>query len=157
MHSPEELASWRQALTQTWADHVPLASAMGVEIRRLDNDLLQLAAPLERNRNHLGTAFGGSLQGLATLAGWGVTLLASGGPGACHVVVRESQMRFLAPVNGELVAEAAMPSAAAVATFRMGLRERGRARLTVPVVVRGTGDAPAARFIGEFVALAPEA
>lgn len=156
MYTASELASWRQALARLWVDSIPLAAAMGVKIRRLDNDVLQLAAPLAPNRNHMGSAFGGSLQGLATLAGWGVTLVSAGPPESCHVVVREAQMRFLIPVNGELIAEASMPPAAAVATFRMGLQERGRARLTVPVAIRGPSEAPAARFIGEFVAFARE-
>jgi thioesterase domain-containing protein len=156
MYSEAELAAWRQELTRLWTDSIPLATAMQVKICRLDNNLLELAAPLAANRNHLGTAFGGSLQGLATLAGWGVTLVSAGPPGACHVVVREAQMRFLVPVSGELIAEADMPRGAAVAAFRMGLQERGRARLTVPVVIRGPGESPAARFVGEFVAFARE-
>lgn len=154
MHTAADLASWRLELARLWHDSIPLAAAMGVEIRRLDNDMLQLAAPLAPNRNHMGSAFGGSLQGLATLAGWGVTLMSAGSPGSCHVVVREAQMRFLVPVSGELIAVADMPQAAAVATFRMGLNERGRARLTVPVAIRGPGESPAARFVGEFVAFA---
>lgn len=156
MYSEVELAQWRQELARLWTDSIPLAAAMQVEIRRLDNNLLQLTAPLAANCNHLGSAFGGSLQGLATLAGWGITLMSAGPPGTCHVVVREAQMRFLVPVSGELIAEAGMPQAAATATFRMALRERGRARLTVPVVIRGPNESPAARFVGEFVAFARE-
>lgn len=156
MYSEAELAAWRQELARLWTDSIPLAAAMQVELRRLDNDLLQLAAPLAANSNHLGSAFGGSLQGLATLAGWGITLMSAGPPGTCHVVVREAQMRFLAPVVGDLLAEAELPAAAAVATFRLALRERGRARLTVPVAIQGPGESPAARFVGEFVAFARE-
>lgn len=156
MYTASELAKWRQALARLWQDSIPLAAAMGVDIRRLDNDVLELAAPLAPNRNHMGSAFGGSLQGLATLAGWGVTLMAAGAPGSCHVVVREAQMRFLVPVSGELVAQADLPQATAAATFRMGLKERGRARLTVPVAIRGPGESPAARFVGEFVAFVRE-
>jgi thioesterase domain-containing protein len=137
-----------------WAEGIPLAAAMGVEIRRLDEHLLEIAAPLAPNRNHMGTAFGGSLQGLATLAGWGVTLIATGSADTYHVVIRDAQMRFLAPVSGELVATAARPSPGAVAAFHGKLAERGRARLTVPVTIQGPGDTVAARFVGEFVALA---
>ena len=147
------LAHWAPRLKQLWAEGIPLASAMQVEIRRLDERVLELAAPLAPNRNHMGSAFGGSLQGLATLAGWGVTLIAAGDPDRQHVVIREAQMRFFTPVSGELLAAAAMPSAAAIAAFHGALAERGRARLTVAVEVRGPGDSVAARFVGEFVAL----
>jgi thioesterase domain-containing protein len=145
---------WPQRLGALWAGGIPLASAMRVEIRRLDEQLLAVAAPLAPNRNHMGSAFGGSLQGLATLAGWGVTLIAAGDPEAYHVVIRDAQMRFLEPVAGELLAEAARPTAGAVAAFHATLAQRGRARLTVPVIIRGPGDSVAARFVGEFVALA---
>jgi thioesterase domain-containing protein len=145
---------WPVRLGALWAEGIPLAGAMGVEIRRLDEHVLEIAAPLAPNRNHMGTAFGGSLQGLATLAGWGVTLIATGHPDTHHVVIRDAQMRFLAPVSGELVATAVRPSPAAVAAFRGTLAERGRARLTVPVMIQGPDDAVAARFVGEFVALA---
>jgi thioesterase domain-containing protein len=152
MNSPTPFAAWQTRLEQLWADGIPLAAAMAVEFRRLDEHHLELAAPLEPNRNHMGTAFGGSLQGVATLAGWGVTLIAAGDVGARHVVIRDAQMRFSAPVSGAIQAEAAMPSVAAIAAFRNALTERGRARLTVPVAIRGPGDTIAARFVGEFVA-----
>jgi thioesterase domain-containing protein len=146
---------WRPRLESLWAAGIPLAAAMQVEIRCLDAERLVLAAPLAPNRNHMGTAFGGSLQGLATLAGWGVALVAAGEQAASHVVIRDARIRFIEPVSGELVAEAAMPSAGAVATFRGALARRKCARLTVPVLIGGPGDSIAARFVGEFVAFAP--
>jgi thioesterase domain-containing protein len=151
MTSATSFAAWQRRLAQLWADGIPLAGAMAVEIRRLDEHHLELWAPLEPNRNHMGTAFGGSLQGIAALAGWGVTLVAAG-EGARHMVIRDAQMRFRAPVSGAIRAEASMPSAAAIAAFRGALAERGRARLTVPVAIRGPGNTVAARFVGEFVA-----
>ena len=145
-------AEWRQSLARLWADGIPLATSMGVEIRRLDEAGLELAAPLPPNRNHMGTAFGGSLQGLATLAGWGVTLVTAGTPGARHVVVRDARMRFDHPVTGELRARAAMPSPEYAAAFRAVLAARGRARLAVAVKIVGESGLVAARFEGEFVA-----
>jgi thioesterase domain-containing protein len=144
---------WQRRLGELWAEGIPLAGAMGVEIRRLDERVLEIAAPLEPNRNHMGTAFGGSLQGLATLAGWGITLIAAGESEWRHVVIRRSQMQFLTPVSGELVASAPLPSASTVAAFRGALSQRGRARLSVAVTIRGAGDSAAARFVGEFIAL----
>jgi thioesterase domain-containing protein len=149
---------WRERLQALWLRHIPLAAAMQVEIRRLDDRGLQVAAPLAPNRNHVGTAFGGSLQGLATLAGWGVTLVTAGQHGSVQVVVRECRMRFLSPVEGTLVANASWPDAAATAAFRARLAAAGRARLVVDVDIGSPGEDAAARFSGEFVArLAPAA
>ena len=143
---------WRQRLQALWSEHIPLARAMQVEIRRLDGAGLQLAAPLEPNRNHVGTAFGGSLQGLATLAGWGVTLVTADGPGDIRVVIGACQMRFLAPVAGELIATAGWPDAATAAAFRARLAAQQRARLVVAVEIGAPGQGAAARFSGEFAA-----
>jgi thioesterase domain-containing protein len=156
MNSRPSHSAWQQKLAKLWAEGIPQAALMAVEIRQLDDTGLELAAPLEPNRNHMGSAFGGSLQSIATLAGWGVTLLAAGEPGARHVVIRNAQMRFRAPVDGELLAWAAMPSPAAVDVFRAGLARRGHARLTVPVEIRGPGGQVAAAFVGEFVAYGDE-
>ena len=143
---------WRDRLQRLWAERIPLAGAMRVEVRSLDDRGLCLAAPLPPNQNHVGTAFGGSLQGLATLAGWGVTLITADGPGALRVVIRECQMRFLAPVAGELVATAGWPDAATAAAFRARLAAEQRARLVVAVEIGAPVQGAAARFSGEFAA-----
>jgi thioesterase domain-containing protein len=151
MLSDRTPADWIRQLEALWGEGIPLAGAMAVEIRRLDGEFITLAAPLAPNRNHMGSAFGGSLQSLATLTGWAVTLITAGQVSG-HVVIRTSQMKFLTPVAGELVAEAPFPAPVAAAAFRSTLAARGHARLTVPVAVLGRGCRVAGRFVGEFVA-----
>lgn len=68
---------------------IPITQAMGVRVESYDGQQLILRAPIALNHNHLGTAFGGSLNTLATLAGYGFLWLEVGDPG-CHVVIRES-------------------------------------------------------------------
>ncbi|MGD8828046.1 MAG: YiiD C-terminal domain-containing protein, partial [Gammaproteobacteria bacterium] len=51
---------------------IPLIAHMGVEVCPVGEDGIRLRAPLAPNSNHIGTAFGGSLHGLATLACWGL-------------------------------------------------------------------------------------
>lgn len=143
---------WLGRLQQLWSEQIPLAAAMQVEVRSLDARGLCLAAPLAPNRNHVGTAFGGSLQGLATLAGWGATLVTAGSTRDIGVVIAAASMRFIAPVTGELVARAPWPPVSVAAAFREQLAARGRAALAVEVVVEGPEAAAAARFSGRFVA-----
>jgi thioesterase domain-containing protein len=152
MWDEESAGEWRQRLQTLWLQHIPLAGAMRVEIRHLDARGLQLAAPLTASHNHIGTAFGGSLQGLATLAGWGVTLVTAAEHGSTRVVIRECHMRFLAPVAGELLATAAWPEPADAAAFRRQLATTGRARLVVEVDIGAPEEKVAARFSGEFAA-----
>jgi thioesterase domain-containing protein len=151
----QDFAAWRAALEALWTEGIPQAAALGAVIRRLDATGLELAAPLAPNRNHMGSAYGGSLQSLATLAGWGVALLASGSIGPHQILIRKAQMRFMAPVTTELLATARMPDPGVSAAFRTRLAERGHGRLEVGVDVRGHEGPVAARFYGEFIALDP--
>ena len=156
VNPPEDLASWKARLEALWSGKIPLARAMGARVERLDADGLVAAAPLSANVNHMGTAFGGGLQALATLAGWGVTLVASGDDVRYRVVVRLARMRFIAPVTGDLVARARWPGDEEARAFRERLETRGRARLEVRVVF-GPDEAPEGEFRGEFVAMRKDA
>ncbi len=49
-------------------EKIPLTKAMGLHVAESNARRLVLEAPLAANRNHLGTAFGGSLHALPTLA-----------------------------------------------------------------------------------------
>src|SRR5579871_6277344 len=88
-------------------EKIPLTSAMGVRLESWDEERLVLTAPLEPNHNHLGTAFGGSLSAMATLAGYAMIWLELDGKG--HVVVRDSAMRFRRPVTGKIRAVCRRP------------------------------------------------
>jgi thioesterase domain-containing protein len=80
---------------------IPLTRAIGVQVESMDPGGLVLTAPLEPNHNHLGTAFGGSLAALATLAGYALLWLELGDQEA-HIVIRRSQLDYRHPVTGTL-------------------------------------------------------
>ena len=133
-------------------EQIPLTRAMGVRVESFGVDGLVLAAPLEPNHNHLGTAFGGSLAALATLAGYALVWLELGDRGS-HVVIRDSTIRYLRPVRGELRAVCSRPDATAIEEFKARFSLEGKARITFGVVVVDSGE-PAVEFEGTFVALA---
>ncbi len=80
---------------------IPLTRAMSVQVVVYDGAQLVLTAPLAQNHNHLGTAFGGSLNALATLAGYALLWLELNDRTA-HIVIRKSSIQFRHPVRGEL-------------------------------------------------------
>ena len=49
---------------------LPITRHLGLRVLVADPGRVILNAPLAPNRNHKGTAFAGSLNALATLAGW---------------------------------------------------------------------------------------
>ena len=55
-------------------DDIPLTRAMGLRVESLGEGGIRMNAPLEPNVNDKGTAFGGSLAAILTLAGWGAKI-----------------------------------------------------------------------------------
>jgi len=151
-HVPESLAAG--SLEGFLHEKIPLTRAMGLRVAESNSLRLVLEAPLAANVNHLGTAFGGSLHALPTLACYAAlwTLLREAGIDG-HVVVKSSQARYLQPVNGTLRAVCARPAADAVEDFIANLRRHAKARLELQAVVEGSGGRPAVEFKGTFVAV----
>ena len=107
---------------------MPPARAMQLRIIDGRADRLRLEAPLAANVNDKGTAFGGSLVSLMTLAAWGLVVLRIEQAGlSAEVYVADSQVRYLAPLRDDLVAEAWLEEGDWEG-FLDTLRRRGRAR-----------------------------
>lgn len=137
-------------------DTIPLARAMALRVDSYADGELRLSAPLAPNRNDKGCAFGGSLTGLMTLAGWGSAVLRLGDAGHhAEVYVQDSQVRYLAPVWEDIVVLARMPVDDDGAGFTQAYAERGRARATVQVECRLVDGTIAATLAARFVAIDP--
>jgi len=131
---------------------IALAKHIGVMVESADDRTLVLRAPLRPNANHKGTAFGGSLYSLAALAGWAwATRYFAANDISASAVIQESNMQFLLPVHGELVAHLVAPAAAEIDKFRRMLERSSRGRIQLRVELGG-GTAVAARFEGLFAA-----
>lgn len=132
---------------------IPLTRAMGLRVAGIGTRLV-LEAPLDSNINHLGTAFGGSLHALPTLACYAVlwTLLNEAGIN-CHVVIKHSSADYLQPVKGLLRAVCVRPPPESTAGFIDNLRENRKARMTLTAIVEGENAKPAVEFSGVFVAV----
>jgi thioesterase domain-containing protein len=132
-------------------EKIPITRAMGVRVTQYDGSQLRLAAPIALNHNHLGTAFGGSLSALATLAGYGLLWLEIGDKTA-HVVIRKSELSFRRPVRGEIVAICRRPSQDELSQFKSALAQHRKARIHLDVTIEEEGVV-AVEFRGIFIAL----
>lgn len=132
-------------------EQIPLTKAMGVRVEAHDGRQLILTAPLAANHNHLGTAFGGSLSALATLAGYGLLWLELGNRDA-HIVIRRSELDYRHPVTGPLRAVCRKPPEAELAAFRANFAKAGKARIRLEVTVEEAGRV-CMTFVGTFVAI----
>lgn len=123
---------------------------MGVRVVANDESGFTVEAPVAMNSNHLRTAFGGSINAVATLAAYGLLWLELDDP-AAHVVVAESSIRFLRPINTMIRAVCQRPDPGERKAFREQFESLGKARIKLLVAVLEE-DRTAAEFEGTFVA-----
>jgi thioesterase domain-containing protein len=131
-------------------EQIPITRAMGLRVVVNDERGFTVEAPVALNSNHLRTAFGGSINAVATLAAYGLLWLEMNDP-AVHVIVAESSIRFLRPVRETIRAVCLRPPANELEAFRTQLVEKGKARIVLRVNVTEAGQI-AAEFEGIFVA-----
>ncbi|WP_290700766.1 YiiD C-terminal domain-containing protein [Amphritea sp.] len=142
----EEFIDWLKG-------QIPLINHMGFEEPAYDGRSLTLSAALAPNVNDKGTGFGGSLATLATLCGWAmVTLYLKEQGRDCDVMIRDSQLKYLAPVTGDFSAITVLPEQAELDTFISYMDNKGRGRLNLEVEVR-QGDKVAMTLSGAYVAV----
>lgn len=135
--------------------HIPLAAAMQLQVVGLDADAaLHLQAPLPPNRNDKGSAFGGSISSLLTLAGWGWLWLANGRANLQRdIMIYRAEFHYQQPLHDSLQAMCPAPAAAVWDTYRQTLEKRGRARLKLEPVLITADRTVAATMQAEYVAL----
>ncbi|HEX4630442.1 MAG TPA: YiiD C-terminal domain-containing protein [Chthoniobacterales bacterium] len=131
-------------------EQIPITRAMGLRVVANDENGFVVEAPVALNSNHLRTAFGGSINAVATLAAYGFLWMELT-EAAAHVVVAESSIRFLRPVREIIRAICLRPDAKTLGAFGNQFAEKGKARITLRVHVTEAGET-AAEFEGHFVA-----
>ena len=123
---------------------------MGLRVVANDESGFIVDGPVALNSNHLRTAFGGSINAVATLAAYGFLWLEIN-DAAAHVVVAKSAIRFLRPVREMIRATCLPPDRKRLASFRSDFEQKRKARITLRVQVTEAGET-AAEFEGRFVA-----
>jgi thioesterase domain-containing protein len=131
-------------------EQIPITRAMGLRVVASDEDDFTVEAPVALNSNHLRTAFGGSINAVATLAAYGFLWLELNDANA-HVVVAESSIRFLRPVRETIRAVCLQPATDELAAFHSEFAAKGKGRISLRVKVTEAGER-AAEFEGRFVA-----
>jgi thioesterase domain-containing protein len=131
-------------------EQIPITRAMGLRVVAHGENGFVVEAPVALNSNHLRTAFGGSINAVATLAAYGFLWLELK-DAAAHVVVAESSIRFLRPVRETIRAICLAPAAKELESFRSQFHEKGKARIALRVDVIEYSE-KTAEFQGVFVA-----
>ncbi len=133
---------------------MPPVALMQLSIAGYDGRRLQLHAPLSVHVNDKGCAFGGSLASMMTLASWGVVSLLVERAGLhADIYVADSQIRYLAPLFGDLDVVAEPAADANTDDFIDTLRTRGRARIGLVAQTRLPDGGLATDFTARYVAI----
>lgn len=129
----------REWLADVLTRKIPLGGAMKLEIARLDEQGIELHAPLAPNVNDKGTAFGGALVSLMILAGWSLPRLLLRRTGFdADLVIGRCEVRFIKPVESGFAVRCGWPDAEALDRFLEHARVRGRGKLELaPEAVAG--------------------
>lgn len=133
---------------------MPPVRALALRVGAYDGTTLELRAPLAANVNDKGSAFGGSLASLMTLAAWGLTTLKLGEAGfLAEVYIQDSQLRYLKPLYDELRLEARLAPGEEWTAFLSTYAQRGRARALLVAEARDARGEVVTAFEGRYVAL----
>jgi thioesterase domain-containing protein len=134
--------------------NIPLTKAMQLSVTRFDSDGLIMEAPLGPNINDKGTAFGGSLAAILTLAGWALTVLVLRESGLqANVMVYHSVTDYRKPVTGKLIISAFMPDSESKNELIRSFSESGKARWSVSCSALSENGEPAVIYTGKYAAV----
>lgn len=133
---------------------IPMAKAMGVNIPEASETSITVTAPLSVNRNHLDTAFGGSLSTLLIFSCYAWLFQAVNKEGyRCHVLIQSGHTDYILPVNEDLRAICHAPDSKSFIKFLESFRRKGVGRLTLRAEIV-TAKGKACHFEGIFIAQA---
>ena len=133
---------------------IPLTLAMQLKVSAWSDQGLTLMAPLAPNINDKGSAFGGSLSALLTLAGWGLLWLRTKETNmSCDLVIHRAEIRYVRPVTGPILVLCPQPGNVEWLLFCDQFASRGKARIRLRPVVLDLAGQEAVTFQSEFVAL----
>lgn len=130
---------------------IPLTREMQLKVIDCGEDSVSLSAPLECNRNHQNTAFGGSLFSLAVLSGWCLLLdRLDNYQLQGNIVIQDSEIKYLLPVEGEIIATCRLDKSDTLKRFIKMYQRKGMARIQLKSEIQ-IANQTAVEFSGHYV------
>ncbi|WP_151757432.1 YiiD C-terminal domain-containing protein [Dictyobacter vulcani] len=130
---------------------IPITKHLHLTVGAYNEHALRLDAPLAENVNHAGTAFGGSLSALLTLAGWSMAwFVLQESKLSGEIVIQDSSCKYLRPVKQDFSAICYRPPAAQIIRFDKMLRTHKKARLELQAEIHESNTL-SVTFQGRYV------
>jgi thioesterase domain-containing protein len=102
----EKFIGDEEELTQYILENIPILNSVSLSVSDLTENSIKLTAPLYENRNHYGSAFGGSIATVGIVAGWAIlTYKIKEEKVPTTLVIKNSHTEYKRPVKDEFYAE----------------------------------------------------
>ena len=120
---------------------IPLSEAMKFEIVELDDNSIQVRAPLSPNVNIHGTGFAGSIYSLAVLTGWAMCMhILTSEKIDGDLVVGKAEIKYRSAVTGDIDCRCVINESVRL-SFIERIAASGKAKVELEVVVGGEANA----------------
>lgn len=144
-----------QELIAILKDKISLYEHLGITVINISSAEVHFRVSLAKNRNHKGTAFGGSLYATAVLAAYALVLagLKARGIQTENIVIAKGQIEYLRPVDTDFEVLCKFPSPEDETAFYSELVSAGKVRGAIESYIMGGagGDKLMASLTGLFV------
>ncbi|MCT7911254.1 thioesterase domain-containing protein [Arcobacter lacus] len=133
-------------------NEIPLTKFMNLEITKYDEKELITTAPLDKNINDKGTAFGGSLATLTIVSGWSICWLISQelNIDSKNIVVIKNEHSYRKPVTKELICYTYKPTKDEIENLKNKLLLKKSASIKINSQIIEDGEI-CVDFIGYYV------
>ncbi len=120
---------------------IPVVEGMKLSIKELEDNSITLSAPLHKNFNYEGTAFGGSLNTLCILSAYLMVnhLLKINSVSFKSIVIQDSHIKFLNPVTDDFEAVATSLKVQENLLIKM-LKKKSLGRITIQSQIYEVGS-----------------
>lgn len=142
-----------QELIQILQSKITLFRHLGITVKEMTADRVHFQVDLQRNLNHKGTAFGGSLYATAVLAAYGLVLagLKEKNIPTENIVIAKGTIDYLRPVETDFEIVCEFPDSPTKNQFYRDLVANKRVRGSVKSHILADGGSLKALFEGSFV------
>lgn len=135
---------------------IPVTNSMGLSVVQSTSDQVDILFGLKENKNHKGTAFGGSQYSACALACYGLFLVGirERGFSTNNIVIAEGQIQYSKPVTENFMVSATWDSRSQEEFFEKLMRKK-KSKVQLTAEVRASGQT-CSKFSGFFVAILDE-
>lgn len=142
-----------EELQNLFYKEIPITQSMGLTVNSVSLEDIEIGFQLKENKNHKGTAFGGSQYTACALACYGLFLVGIRGKGfkTNDIVIADGRIKYKFPVKKNYVARARWNSTLRTSFFKT-LTQKKRAKVKISAEI-ATDNQICAHFEGDFVAL----